>query len=68
MQEHSSDAIQKKAACLARSRDALNDVKRGRLIDGESVMTWIRSWGRPDESDLLVQCGRAQPIRIGTEK
>lgn len=50
MSKQSSDAIQQKAERLARTRAALNDAKRGRLIDGESVLAWVASWGTENES------------------
>lgn len=48
----SSDAIQKKAARLARTRDALVDARRGRLIDGELILEWVASWGTENEKPV----------------
>jgi len=66
MQEHSSDVIQKKAACLARTRAALNDVDRERLIDGKLVLAWVSSWGTENEKSLPIDANEmaVKPVRI----
>ncbi len=32
--------------------EALEDVKNGRVIDGEEVLAWIESWGTDNELDM----------------
>ena len=34
---------------LEETREALADIKAGRLIDGAEVMDWLESWGNDDE-------------------
>jgi predicted transcriptional regulator len=28
---------------------AMADIEAGRVVSGEAVKAWLRSWGRPDE-------------------
>ena len=37
------------AKMLEETREALADVKAGRILDGEEVMEWLDSWGAEDE-------------------
>ncbi len=30
--------------------EALEDIEAGRVVDGKKVMTWLKSWGKEDES------------------
>ncbi|MBL4660169.1 MAG: CopG family ribbon-helix-helix protein [Alcanivoracaceae bacterium] len=32
--------------------EALEDIKNGRVIDGEEVLTWIESWGTENELEM----------------
>ena len=49
MLRQSSEATQIKAVRLARTRDALVDARRGRLIDGKLILGWVASWGTENE-------------------
>jgi predicted transcriptional regulator len=34
---------------LEETREALADIKAGRVVDGAKVVEWLNSWGTPDE-------------------
>ena len=36
---------ERKTRILEQTLEALDDVKAGRLIEGEEVMEWLKSWG-----------------------
>jgi predicted transcriptional regulator len=40
---------ERKANMLEETREALADIKAGRVVDGAGVIDWIRSWGTEDE-------------------
>lgn len=40
---------ERKAQMLEETRQALADIKAGRLVDGEEVMGWLESWGTDQE-------------------
>ena len=40
----------RKAERLAQTREALEDIEMGRVIDGQEVMDWLESWGSDTES------------------
>lgn len=42
---------ERKAQMLEETRLALNDIKAGRVLDGEDVMDWLESWGTEMEKD-----------------
>lgn len=39
----------RKAERLAQTREALEDVEMGRVVDGQQVMDWLDSWGSDAE-------------------
>ena len=39
----------RKAERLAQTREALEDVDMGRVVDGQQVMDWLDSWGSDTE-------------------
>ena len=40
---------ERKTRILEQTLEALDDVKAGRLIEGEEVMDWLKSWGTDHE-------------------
>jgi len=40
---------ERKAQILEETREALADIKAGRVVDGEEVMDWLESWGTDQE-------------------
>lgn len=40
---------ERKAQMLEETRQALADIKAGRVVDGEEVMDWLESWGTESE-------------------
>lgn len=40
---------ERKSTMLEETREALADIKAGRVIDGEEVMGWLESWGTDAE-------------------
>ena len=43
------DREERKANMLEETREALADIKAGRVIDGVEVMDWLESWGTDAE-------------------
>lgn len=41
----------RKARMLDDTRQALADIKAGRVVDGEEVMDWLESWGTDAERE-----------------
>lgn len=42
-----------KAKRLQDTLEALDDVKAGRVIDGDEVVDWLESWGDEDEKEPI---------------
>ncbi len=40
---------EQEARMLAETYEALEDVNRGELVDGDEVMKWLKSWGSENE-------------------
>jgi len=40
---------ERNAQMLKETREAMDDVTAGRLLDGEEVMAWVESWGTDNE-------------------
>ena len=40
---------QRKSRILEDTREALADIKAGRVVDGAEVIDWLDSWGKDDE-------------------
>ena len=40
---------QRKSRILDDTREALADIKAGRVVDGAEVIDWLDSWGKDDE-------------------
>ena len=40
---------ERKAHMLEETREALADIKAGRVVDGTEVIDWLSSWGTEDE-------------------
>ena len=36
------------------TREALEQVKLGRVVDGDVVMSWLKTWGTDDENKLSI--------------
>ena len=36
---------------LEETREALAELEAGDLVEGDKVLTWLESWGAPDERD-----------------
>ena len=39
---------------LEETREALADIKAGRVVDGAQVIEWLNSWGSPNEKSPPV--------------
>ena len=44
---------EQKAIRYRETLEALEDVKAGRLVDGEEVLEWMESWGTDDEKESI---------------
>ncbi len=44
---------EQKAIRYRETLEALEDVKAGRLVDGEEVLNWMESWGTDDEKESI---------------
>jgi len=42
---------EKEAKMLEETFEGLEDLKAGRVVEGQAVMEWIESWGAPDEKE-----------------
>ena len=40
---------EKKQNMLAQTQEALADIKAGKVVSGEEVMNWLKSWGKDNE-------------------
>ena len=40
---------ERKAQMLEDTREALADIRAGRVVDGADVLDWLDSWGKEDE-------------------
>ncbi len=43
------EAEQLRLKRLAETREALNEIKAGKEVDGEAVLAWLDTWGTDDE-------------------
>ncbi len=47
------DREEQKSIRFKETLEALEDVKAGRLIDGDDVLDWMESWGTDDEKEPI---------------
>ena len=43
--------MERREQMLLETRRALADIEEGNTIDGDEVMDWVASWGKPDEKE-----------------
>lgn len=45
------EQAEKEAQRLEQTLEGLEDLKAGRVVEGQEVMDWIESWGTPGEKE-----------------